>query len=430
MSDSVIVETSRALPIVSFSVSQASGATEDPRGKAGLARILGRLMRRTAGGRGVEELDTQIDTLGGTLGVGVSGSVFAVHGAVLTRSIEPFIALVEEMLAQPGLDENELERLKRETLADIIETRDSDSDTAQLLFRQHLYGDHAYARTATGTSNTVTSITAADVQQQHAARAQRDGFLFAFSGDIDASEAQNVATRLRASLGAGTGVSDTTPAPRFQSGRRLMIVDKPDRTQTQILIGGSGTHAQDPDHLALCVANTAFGGTFTARLSQEVRAKRGWSYGAYSSLSYDRQRRAFSMWTFPKTEDAGACLKLQLDMLKSFHDNGITLEELDAAKQYLQRSNAFSIDTPAKRADLQLDSKLYDLPPGYHDDFVERIGDISLEQANAAVRARIPCDNLAILVLGTKAALGQTIDDAIEGLSSRSVVPHDQELVD
>ena len=78
----------------------------------------------------------------------------------------------------------------------------------------------------------------------------------------------------------------------------------------------------------------------------------------------------------------------------------------------------------------KLDSKLYDLPPGYHDDFVERIGDISLEQANAAVRARIPCDNLAILVLGTKAALGQTIDDAIEGLSSRSVVPHDQELVD
>ena len=85
-----------------------------------------------------------------------------------------------------------------------------------------------------------------------------------------------LARRCRRARRAG----DPSPSRRRGPGRHLVFVDKPDRTQTQILIGGLGTSAHDADHVPLIVANAVFGGTFTSRLMQEVRSKRGWSYGA------------------------------------------------------------------------------------------------------------------------------------------------------
>ena len=145
------------------------------------------------------------------------------------------------------------------------------------------------------------------------------------------------------------------PEPTLRPGRHLVLVDKPERTQTQILIGCLGTHAHDEDHVALHVGNTIFGGTFTARLMNEVRSKRGWSYGAYSSLPYDRHRRGFSLWTFPKASDAAACITLELDLLAKWWKDGVTPKELAWAKRYLVRSHAFAIDTAGKRVGQMLD---------------------------------------------------------------------------
>jgi zinc protease len=217
------------------------------------------------------------------------------------------------------------------------------------------------------------------------------------------------------------------PEPTAEPGRRLVLVDKPERTQTQILIGGLGTHPGDADHMALHVANTIFGGTFTARMTREIRSERGWSYGAYSSLPIDRHRRGFSMWTFPKAVDAAACIRLQLDMLRQWRDQGVTKEELEWAKSYLVRSHAFSVDTATKRVSLALDELIYDLPEGYYQAYIERIQAVSLEQANHAVRQRIPEDDLLITVVGTEAQIGGAVRDAIPDLGSVEVIPFDTE---
>ena len=211
-------------------------------------------------------------------------------------------------------------------------------------------------------------------------------------------------------------------------GRRLVLVDKPERTQTQILIGGLGTHPTDPDHTALLVGNTIFGGTVTARLTEEVRSKRGWSYGAYSSLPFDRRRQAFSMWTFPKAEDAAPCIALELEMLKAFRERGVTKKELAWAKRYLVRSHAFAVDTAAKRVGLALDSVLYDLPPGYYENYLARVRAVTLDDVNAALRARIPERDLLIVVVGTAADIRDAVERAIPELSHTEVVRFDADV--
>ena len=85
----------------------------------------------------------------------------------------------------------------------------------------------------------------------------------------------------------------------MRAGRRLLVVDKPERTQTQILVGTLGTSPHDDDHVPLVVGNAVFGGTFTSRLMKEIRSKRGWSYGASARAGIERQRQSWVLWTFP-----------------------------------------------------------------------------------------------------------------------------------
>jgi zinc protease len=423
----VLVETSPALPLVSMTVALRTGSQEDPAGKEGLSRFAARLMRRTGGGLSAQAIDTKIDSLGASLGADVGVSSASFHATVIERSLEEFTELLISVLARPSFAEEELGLLRRESEGELIESRDNDRALVQRWFRRTLFKGHPYGRPLSGTVKTLPGFSVEDVRALYGQTWVSGNLQFAFAGDIEADRAQAIAERITAALPSGAARADTVPEPVLRPGRHLVVVDKPERTQTQILIGTLGTHAHDPDHTALHVANTVFGGTFTARMTQRIRSERGWSYGAYSDLPYDRRRQAFSMWTFPKASDAAPCIQLQLEMLDQWCNEGITLKELTWAKRYLVRSHAFAIDTATKRVGLALDAALFDLPPGYHEQYVERLHAVTLDDANAAIRARISPRDLLIAVVGTDAEIGAQIREAIPNLESSQVVPFDTE---
>jgi zinc protease len=426
-SSEVLVETSRALPLVSFSIALKTGSLLDPDGMSGATRMMTRWMRRTAGGREAHVIDAEIDALGGAFGADVSPSTLVFQGTVITRSLDGLMRIAADVLVRPGFSEAELERLRRETLAELTEALDDDRGLSRRWFRHRVFGSHPYARSVSGTPSSLARIQAGDLKALYARVVRAENLIFAFSGDIDRPRAEALAAALRAELPSGAPPREEAGDPVIIPGRHLTLVDKPDRSQTQILIGGLGTHPGDEDHLALHVANTVFGGTFTARMTQEVRAKRGWSYGAYSSLPIDRRRQAFSMWTFPKAEDAAPCIALELEMLHELRSKGITRKELLWAKKYLVRSHAFALDTASKRVGLLLDSALYDLPEGYYLDYLERIKAVTLEQANAAVVKRLSEDDLRLTVVGTASQIGDGIRAAVPGLASSEIVAFDAE---
>jgi zinc protease len=423
----LLLETSPELPLVSVSIALRTGAIEDPPGAEGAVRLLARLMRRSAGGRSAEQNDQLVEGMGATLGAEVSASTVVFQGAVISRSFERFVDFLVDALARPTLPEDELGRLKRETEAELTEALDDDRGLARRWFRRRMFEGHPYARAAGGSLAGIRAATLPQLKELYRTLVVPENMVIALSGDVDESRAERLAERLTEALPRGAAREDRTPEPVVKPGRRLVLVDKPERTQTQILIGGLGTHAADPDHFPLAVANTAFGGTFTARLMQEVRAKRGWSYGAYSSLPIDRRRQSFSLWTFPKASDAAPCIELELGMLEAFCAKGLKPAELSWAKRYLVRSHAFSIDTAAKRVGMKLDAELYGLPPGYYERYVEHLKAVTLEQANQAVRERLTVDDLLVVVVGTASVVGDAVRGAIPKLVSSDVVAYDAE---
>ncbi|MFO0758240.1 MAG: pitrilysin family protein [Byssovorax sp.] len=424
---SVFVETSDALPIVSVLVAFRSGSAHDPPGKDGLGRICARMLRRGCQGYASQQFEETVDALGGELGADASVSATTVHFEVIRRNLDPFASLMATALAAPTFDEGELGRLLREAEAELIEARDSDRSLASRAFRRTLFAGHPYGRRVSGNIASLAGLTQADVRAFYARHYTRQNAVVAVSGDVDTAEGRALAERVLAGLPEGEPVADpVTPPPRLP-GRNLVFVDKPDRTQTQMVLGGLGTDARDPDHIPLLVANTVFGGTFTSRLMQEVRAKRGWSYGASSRVGFDRQRDAFTMWTAPAAGDAAACLALQLELLHTFRAEGITQAELDFVKRYLVRSHAFEIDTARKRVHQKLEVELFGLPADYHETYLAKVEAVTVEAANAAVRDRLSEDDLLVALVGTHAEIGEAVQKAIPRLDKVTVAPFDLE---
>ncbi len=135
----------------------------------------------------------------------------------------------------------------------------------------------------------------------------------------------------------------------MRPGRRLLVVDKPERTQTQILVGTLGTSAHDEDHVPLVVGNAVFGGTFTSRLMKEIRSKRGWSYGASARTGIDRRRQSWVHLDVPRrrgrrrlaSSSRSSCSRPGLR-------GGVTPREIAFIQRYLVRSHAFEIDTASQ----------------------------------------------------------------------------------
>lgn len=420
----VFVEASHALPLVHFQVVLPEGSLGDPEGREGLTRLAARMLRRGTESRGAEAIDEAIDALGAELSIDVTPSFVRIAGSVIRRNLEPTLALVSELLHTPCFAEDELAQLKRESLAALLELTDNDQGLCATQFRRALFRGHPYGRTSLGTRASLAAITREDARDRFLNDLSKRARFVAFSGDIAEPEARALSEQYLDSREA-TRMSRTCPPELSeQSGRHLVIVDKPERTQTQIQIGRLGTSPWDDDHTPLLVGNAIFGGTFTSRLMRAVRSERGWSYGASSRLSIDRIREAFSMWTFPAAEDAAACIALELSLLEQLLAEGVTEEELAFAKSYLVKSHAFSVDTADKRVEQALDVGLYELPADYFSHYTRRIEATRREQVNAALKRRLSANDLLITVLATESAVGPALR-ALPGLSSVRVVPFD-----
>ena len=213
----------------------------------------------------------------------------------------------------------------------------------------------------------------------------------------------------------------------MKPGRRLLVVDKPERTQTQILVGTLGTSPHDQDHVPLVVGNAVFGGTFTSRLMKEIRSKRGWSYGASTRTGVDRRRQSWVLWTFPAAEDAGPCLQLSLELLDAWVAGGVSSREVAFIQRYLVRSHAFEVDTATKRVHQALDRECLALPPDYFSSWLDRVRAVTPDAATTAVKNRIHPRDLLVVVVGTAAQVLDPLRSAIPGLSEVSVVPFDAE---
>src|SRR4051794_36181867 len=234
----IVVEPSPDTPLVWFEVAIRGGAALDPSGIEGLHRHAALLARRGAGGRNRAQLDDTLDSLGAALDIGVSRDAVSLSGLALARHLDAVIDLAADVLAAPVFAEDEHARLLRETPQVLDEIRDDDSALATRWFDWLCCPGHAYGRTSLGTETSLVRIERAASIELWRREVVPGNLVIGLAGDVDDAAAARIVQRLVERLPAAARPAIACDVPeQAASGRRLILVDKPDRTQAQLRIG-------------------------------------------------------------------------------------------------------------------------------------------------------------------------------------------------
>lgn len=421
----VIVEASPDTPLVWFDVAIRGGACADPLGVEGLHRHAAILARRGAGRRDRAELDETLDGLGAAVEVGVSRDAVSLSGLSLSRHLDQVIDLAADILAEPRFAEDEHARLLRETPQVLDEIRDDDSALATRWFDWLCSPGHPYGRTSLGTSTSLGRIDRATATATWKREVVTGNLVIGLAGDIDDSAAQRVVARLTERLPtAARPVVAAEPTARDAKGRRVILVDKPDRTQAQIRIGHLSVRYGHADTAALAIAEAVFGGMFSSRLMQEIRVKRGWSYGAGCALRRSRLPHWFELWMAAGIDVAGPAVALALELFAEYAENGPSDEEVDFARSYLVGAMPFHVATARQRMQLAVRDAVFDLPSGFTVRLPEALAALGAADVRAACRAHLRPDNAVTVAVTTADHARGALADASAG--TLTVVDHDE----
>jgi zinc protease len=420
----VHVEPSADAPLVWFDVSIRGGAAADPIGIEGLHRHAALLARRGAGRRDRAALDEALDALGASLEVTIGRDAVTVSGLCLTRNVDAVIELAADVLAAPRLEPAEHERLLRETPQVLDEVRDDDSALATRWFDWRVAPGHPYGRTSLGTDSSLGQIGLDAAAAIWRSEVVPGNLVLGVAGDVTEDAAAAIAARLVERLPdvAAPILPDISgQAPR---GRRLVLVDKADRTQAQLRFGHLGPRWGAPDTAALLLVETAFGGMFSSRLMQEIRVKRGWSYGAGCALRRSRGPHWFEMWMATDIAVAADAVALTISLYEDLVGRGLTDEEIDFARGYLVGALPFHLATARQRMQLAVRDAVFGLPAGFTTQLPHRLGDLDGAAVREACARHLRPDDLVTVAVTTAEVAQAAFEQTSAG--QVTVVAHDE----
>jgi zinc protease len=419
----VILAEDHTLPFVNVFMNFRASPAFDPPGRAGLGTLAARLLPRGTLRRDRNALEEAIEALGADLVCAAQRDSVSVGGAVLTRHLEAFVGLLTEVITAPALAESEFEKAKRELLAELAADRDDDATLAAVWLRRALYTGHPFAHGTRGTIAGVTATTREDVVAHLPTVLTRPHLIIGASGDVDRATLDRLLAPCLSALPDTERPFEFPPMPR-PAGRRVVLVDKPDRSQTQLVIGHAGMTANDPDHLAVEIATMAFGGYFSSRLMDEVRVKRGWSYGAYARLGTERAGASYVLQAAPSTEYAPETAALMLEQFEKMVEPGLTDAEIEFARESMLNAFPFRVETPALRVAQVVQARLLGRPDDSIDTWRDRVRALSPDQIRDAARRRLTPQDCAIVMVCTADDVRAKME-ALPGVASVEVVPHD-----
>jgi len=401
----LIIAEDKSLPVCYVYAILKTGAIWDSPRDEGLTMLTGDMLLRGTTTRTREALQDALDQLGADMDVSVGAESIMVAGQTLKRNLDAFLEIFADVILHPRFDDLELQKEKREMIADLKQLREHDQALAQRFFKRALFEGHPYGLNVEGRESTLIHLTRKKVIERYHQFFARENLFFAASGDMDTKSFANKLSAYFKDFPKGKISAFAYPAQKQKKGIHILLVDKPARTQSQIIIGHLGIDAHHPDFFPLLVANNAFGGGFTARLMQEVRVKRGWSYGAYSNYTPRKKPGEFTIWVFPGAQETVDTLKLVLNLYQEYVDQGITEEEFNRSKSNLINEFAFKIDTAKKRVSQLALIELLDLPSDYLDTYQDKLKQVTLSEAIAAVQRQATPQNLTITIVCTASQL-------------------------
>ena len=398
------------LPVVTVLVVADAGAAADPAGKEGTAALVAAsLVEGTKRFDGVE-LSERFEQLGTSLESAADWDSAFLKITVLADKVDAATRLVGEVLSTPTFPDREVERLKSERLAAILQLETEPRGLADEKFSEFVFSPESrYSQPEEGSAQSVEAVRREDIESFYRANYVASGTTVIIAGDVTHEKARDLVG------GAFSGLrSDTLKRPALSTRprsdtRRLHIVSKVDAPQSELRIGHVGLPRLHPDFFPTLVMNAVLGGLFGSRINLNLREVHGYTYGASSYFDWRRQAGPFAVSTAVASDVSAAALREILSEVDRIRAERVTDSELSLARDYLEGIFPIRYETTSAIASALASLVIYDLPSNYYDAYRRNIHAVSAEAVLAAARTHIHPERLQTVVVGDAASISASL---------------------
>jgi zinc protease len=388
------------VPLVSFSVAVKAGSVSDPAGKEGVASMTAALLRKGTAARSADDFSAQLDFIGGSFGAGATADATGLSAEFMKKDLAKGLDLVADAMLHPAFPADEVKKLAAQRVGGIRSAKDRAAGVIGQYFNAYLYGGHPYGRPTGGDETSVASITRDDVVRFYETNYTPGGTVMAVAGDFAAADmAKQLAAVFAAWPVKAAPAVTVADAPEVK-GRKLLLVDKPDSTQTYFRIGNIGIARSNPDRVLIEIVNTLFGGRFTSMINTELRIKSGLTYGASSGFPEWKAKGPFFVNSYTGNANTEKALDMTIDVLTRLREKGISEEDLKSAKAYLKGQFPPDIETSAQLAGVLSELVFNGLDEREINTYYAKIDAATMADINRVITQYFPLDNLVFVLVG------------------------------
>ncbi len=410
----VIVASRHEVPLVNAQLVFPLGAAHDPLALLGQSYLAMALLNYGPLGRSSDQFAADLDDLAGRFSGGATYDALSAGLSSLSELFPQVLALCNQAVRQPGLAQEDLDRVRARTISELRVAYGSANSLARIVMARVLYGAHPYGQPIAGVPRTLENLTRADVQRLASIRLLPDGATMVLTGDVNAEAGFALAESAYGDW-RGSGCREKSAlVPVSLPSSRVVVVDLPDSGRSAVWLGRVTIERRHPRYFEGLVAMALLSG-YSGRLNVAVRVKRGLSYGASAQLQARREPGPFSATTLVDHRKVGETVEVMREVIASLVTQPPTEAELVPRKAMLRGSFGRSLDSVAGLGSSFAELALNDLPLSEYDEYLARI-DAVTPRAVADFARDFLIEGLSVVVVGDAQAIVPSLRGAFAGV--------------
>jgi zinc protease len=398
----VLILEDHRLPQISISMDiRGGGGLLDPPEMKGLAVVSASLMREGTATMTSKQIAEQVDLMATSINANASNTTMsAAYGmSGLSDNFDKWFALGVDVFLHPSFPADEWAKLKQRTLLGLRQQRTNPAFLASERFSKLVFADGPMSMISS-TPATIEAITPAAMQKWHDERLAPQNTILGVVGDITPAE---ILPKLKTAFASWkkTGyVPVKPPNPVPNPALQISIVNRPGSVQTNIVLGNVGIDRRSPDYFAMTVMNQVLGAGSSARLFNNLREDKGYTYGAYSSFSAGTLPGAWQASSEVRTDVTEGAMREFFNELKRIRDEKVPAKELEEKQRTVVAGFALSLESPTTLLTNIVQQKYYNLPADYWDTYPAKISAVTADDVQRVAQKYLTLNNIQIVAVG------------------------------
>jgi predicted Zn-dependent peptidase len=394
------------IPKVAVSLAVRAGNLNEPQDVLGVADITGELLKEGTKTLSAQALAEAAARMGSSLSVTVGADETAIDVDVLSEYGGRAVSLVSDVAMHPLLPESELERLKANLLRQVLVAKSRPSQIALARFRKLLYGDHPYGEILP-TEASLKKITIEDARKFYATNYGAERAHLYVAGKFDVAEVKKAVAAGFSDWSKGSAPVLNVPQPKTE--RLLDVTDRPGAPQSTIYVGLPVIDPTNPDNIPLTVTNALLGGSFSSRITSNIREQKGYTYSPTSQLSRRYHDAYWAEIADVTTAATGPSLKEIFGEIDRLQKEPPAAAELKGIQSYM--SGLFVIQNSTRQALIgQLRNvDLQGLGEDYLKNYVQRVNAVTPDDVQHMTAKYIKPEQMTIVVVGDKSKITEQL---------------------